>query len=405
VQRTERGGAAIRAIEALPVLIGAWREVGGGLQLTTSGAFEFNKAALERPDLQWNSPLGRESRLVNMTQLGHALTQLENPRVHALMVYNSNPAAIAPNQTKVLEGLRREDLFTVVLEQFQTDTADYADFVLPATTFLEHTDVYLAYGHYYLQLALPALPPAGEARSNVEVFRSLAKRLAFEESCFDDTEEDMIRALLDTPSPFLHGITLERLKNERSIRLNISPAGEPFLPFASGGFRTPSGRFCFGANELDYVPPTESRFGASALARQYPLELISGKNDDSMNSTFGHRDAVDRQTAILFIHPADAQSRSIHDGMLVKAVNDRGECRFEARLSEDVPVGVVRVPSVRWNKRSPAGLGLNRLTSDRLTDFGGGPTFYSCLVEVTAAGDRSESPSCTAANVLGNVSR
>lgn len=385
VQRTERGGAAIRAIAALPVLTGAWREMGGGLQLTTSGAFEFNKAALERPDLQWHSPLAREARLVNMAQLGHALTELDNPRVHALVVYNSNPAAIAPNQTKVLAGLRREDLFTVVLEQFQTDTADHADFVLPATTFLEHIDVYLAYGHYYLQLALPALPPAGEARSNVQVFRSLAKGLGFEDSCFDDTEEDMIRALLDTASPFLRGITLERLKEERSVRLNVSPSGEPFLPFARGGFRTPSGRFCFGASELDYVPPVESRFGDPAVARRYPLELISGKNDDSMNSTFGHRDAVDRQTGILFIHPADAQPRGIHDGMLVKAMNNRGECWFEAQLSEDVPAGVVRVPSVRWNKRSPARLGLNRLTSERLTDFGGGPTFYSCLVEVAAA--------------------
>jgi len=385
VQRTERGGAAIRAIAALPVLIGAWREIGGGLQLTTSGAFEFNKAALERPDLQLLSPLRREARLINMAQLGQALTELENPRVHALVVYNSNPAAIAPNQTKVLEGLRREDLFTVVLEQFQTDTADYADFVLPATTFLEHTDLYLAYGHYYLQLALPALPPAGEAKSNVEVFRALAKRLGFEESCFDDTEDDMIRALLETGSPFLRGITVERLKAERSIRLNISPAGEPFLPFASGGFRTPSGRFCFGASELDYVPAVESRLGDPALARRYPLELISGKNDDSMNSTFGHRDSVDCQTAMLFIHPTDAQSRGIRNGMLVKAMNGRGECWFEARVSEDVPKGVVRVPSVRWNKRSPAGLGLNQLTSDRLTDFGGGPTFYSCLVEVAAA--------------------
>lgn len=404
VQRTERGGAAIRAIAALPVLIGAWRKAGGGLQLTTSGAFEFNKAALECPDLQWRSPLGREARLVNMAQLGHALTELDNPRVHALVVYNSNPAAIAPNQVKVLDGLRREDLFTVVLEQFQTDTADHADFFLPATTFLEHEDLYLAYGHYYLQLALPALPAAGEARSNVEVFRLLAKRLGFEESCFDDTEDDMIRALLGTASPFLRGITLERLKAEGSIRLDISPAGDPFLPFASGGFRTPSGRFCFGADALDYAPPLESRYGDPTLAFRYPLELISGKNDDSMNSTLGHRDAVDRQTAILFIHPADAQPRGIGDGMLVHAFNDRGSCWFSARVSEDVPSGVVRVPSVRWNKRSPAGFGLNRLTSERLTDFGGGPTFYSCLVEVAAARDGGESPSCTVPNVLGNAS-
>ncbi len=153
VQRSDRGGSAVRAIAALPVLTGAWREPGGGLQLTTSGAFELNRTALERPDLQLRSTLGRESRLVNMSRLGHALNDLSDPPVQALIVYNSNPAAIAPHQSAVVAGLRRENLFTVVLEQLQTDTADYADFLLPVTTFLEHTDLYLAYGHYYLQLA------------------------------------------------------------------------------------------------------------------------------------------------------------------------------------------------------------------------------------------------------------
>jgi len=377
VQRSDRGGSAVRAIAALPVVTGSWREIGGGLQLTTSGAFEFNRTALERPDLQ-----PRPARVVNMARLGHAVVELSQPRVMALIVYNSNPAAIAPHQTKVVAGLRREDLFTVVLEQFQTDTADYADIVLPVTTFLEHTDVYLAYGHYYLQLARPALRAPGEAKSNVEIFRSLAKQLGFRDACFDDTEDDMIRILLDSPSPYLHGITLERLDAERSIRLAISPSGEPFLPFAAGEFKTSSGKFEFGAPSLDYTPPVESRWGDAALARDYPLELISAKNDDSMNSTFGHRTDVDQQTSVLSIHPLDAASRGIVEGVQVEVFNSRGACFFRATLDEQLPRRVLRARSVRWNKHAPAHMGVNHLTSERLTDLGDGPTFYSCLVEV-----------------------
>ena len=382
VQRSDRGGAAVRAIAALPVLTGAWRHAGGGLQLTTSGAFEFNNAALERPDLQTLSPLGREARLVNMSQLAHALLELDKPKVHALVVYNSNPAAIAPNQTKITVGLKRDDLFTVVLEQFQTDTADYADIVLPVTTFLEHTDLYRTYGHYYVQLARPALPAPGETKSNVEIFRLLAKRMGFTDACFDDTEDQMMEALLSSGSPFLKGITLERLERERSIRLNLSPTGAPFLPFATGGFRTPSGKFEFGASALNYMPPVESRYGDAALHQKFPLELISGKNDDSMNSTFGYRAEVDQQTSLLSIHPDDAAHRNITDGVWVRVWNERGECRLQAKVNGDVKPGVVRARSLGWAKTSPANSSINHLTSDRLTDIGGGPTFYSCLVDV-----------------------
>jgi anaerobic selenocysteine-containing dehydrogenase len=395
VQRSDRGGSAVRAIAALPVLTGAWREAGGGLQLTTSGAFQFNRAALEMPELQKLSPLGREARLVNMAQLGSALVDFgqmdtdnadaNQPRVRALVVYNSNPAAIAPHQSKVLEGLKREDLFTVSIEQVQTDTADYADIVLPTTTFLEHTDIYLAYGHYHLQLARPALPAPGETKSNVEIFRLLSKRLGFRDACFDDSEDQMIEALLRTDSPYFAGITLERLERERSIRLNIAPAGEPFLPFAWGGFQTPSGKFEFGADTLDYTPAAESRFGNAELARQYPFELITGKNDDSMNSTFGNRTDVDRQTALLSLHPMDAAQRGITQGMEIEAVNGRGSCFFEADLDDDVPRGVARARSMRWSKGSRGKWGVNHLTSERLTDIGGGPTFYSCLVDLRPA--------------------
>jgi anaerobic selenocysteine-containing dehydrogenase len=303
-----------------------------------------------------------------------------------MLVYNSNPAAIAPNQNLVLRGLRRKDLFTVVLEQFQTDTADYADILLPATTFLEHTDLYLAYGHYYLQLARAAVAPAGEARSNVEIFRALAPRMGFEESCFQDSEDEMIRALLASGHPFLDGITLERLDRERWVRLNLSAKGEPFLPFADG-FATPSGKFEFGAESFDYKPPRESRLGDPALGRKYPLELISSKNDDSMSSTFGNRPGVDEQTSALWIHPEDAAPRGIRRGDRVRAFNDRGNLLLRAEITTAVRPGVARAPSVRWPKRSGEGRNANALTSDRLTDMGGGPAFYSCLIEVERCGD------------------
>ena len=384
VQRSERGGAAVRAIAALPALTGSWKERGGGLQLSTSQAFQFDRKALEMPELQQLSALGGEARLVNMSELGTALTELDQPPVKAMVVYNSNPAAIAPHQSKVLRGLRREDLFTVVLEQFQTDTADYADILLPSTTFLEHTDRYRAYGHYHLQLARPALPAPGEARSNVEVFRALARRMGFDDPCFEDSEDTMMGALLGSGHPFLEGITLARLDREHSVRLNLP---EPFLPFAEGGFGTPSGKCDLGAETLDYEPPMESRHGDAALHKRYPLELISSKNDDSMNSTFGHRDAVDAQTSLLHLNVGDAAPRGIATGDRVRIFNGRGTVLLRAQVDDTVGLGVTRAPSVRWNKRGENGAGINMLTSDRLTDMGGGPTFYSCLVEVERAGD------------------
>ncbi|HLK49616.1 MAG TPA: molybdopterin-dependent oxidoreductase [Bryobacteraceae bacterium] len=374
VQRSERGAMAVRTIALLPAVTGSWKDVGGGLQLSVSQAFHLNREGLERADLQKES-LGREARLVNMTQLGTALTSLDNPPVKALVVYNSNPGAIAPNQNAVLAGLRRDDLFTVVLEQFQNDTADHADILLPVTTFLEHTDLYFAYGHYYLQLARPALPAPGETKSNVEIFRLLAERMGFEDACFRESEDEMIRTLLDTEHPFIKGITLEQLEREHFVRLRIP---EPFLPFAGGSRH-------FHAETLDYTPPQESRRGS--LAGKYPLELISPKNDDSMNSTFGHRDEVDRETATLEMHPADATRRGIGDRDTVRAFNDRGSCVLEARVDGAVPQGVVCTHSVRWAKRAAGGRNVNALTSERLTDAGGGPTFYNCLVEVERIGD------------------
>ncbi len=386
VQRSERGGMAVRVIALLPALVGSWREAGGGLQLSTSGAFKFDKLSLERPDLQ-HVALGREARIVNMSQLGIALNQLDGPPVKALVNYNSNPAAIAPNHNAVTRGLRRHDLFTVVLDQFQTDTADYADILLPVTTFLEHTDLYLAYGHYFVQLARPALPAPGETRSNVDIFRALAKRMGFSDPCFEESEDDMIRGLLRSGHPFLEGITLERLEREKSVRLNVSAPGQPFLPFAVGGFGTASGKCEFHAETIAYEPPVESRRGDRTLLRKFPLELISPKHHDSMNSTFGNRPELDRETSELTVHPDDAMPRRLQSGDSVRVFNERGACVLRVKVAAEVPAGVVSTPSVSWAKTAPDRVNINALSSERLTDIGGGPTFYSCLVQVEKNGD------------------
>jgi len=390
MQRSERGGAGVRAIAALPALTGSWKQAGGGLQLSVSQAFQLNRAGLEMPELQMRSELGRAARVVNMAELGSALTELDSPPVKAMVVYNSNPAAIAPNQNLVLRGMRRADLFTVVLEQTQTDTADYADILLPATTFLEHTDLYASYGHYYMQLGRPVVEAAGEARSNVQVFRALAERMGFDDACFKESEDDMIRSLLASGHSFLDGISFERLEREHSVRLNVSAPGEPFLPFANG-FGTASGKCEFGAETLEYAPPVESRHGDAALRRKYPLEFLSSKNDDSMNSTFGYRAAVDAETALLHMHADDAAVRGIQTGDRVRVFNDRGSLLLTADVrageASMVPPGVARAPSTRWGKRAADQRNANVLTSERLTDIGGGPTFYNCLVQVERCGD------------------
>ena len=386
LQRSERGGTAVRAIALLPALTGSWKEVGGGCQLSTSQAFAVNRASLEMPELQ-HKALGREARVINMSRIGSALDAVGDPPIRAMVVYNSNPAAIAPDQNRVLKGLAREDLFLAVLEQFQTDTADFADILLPSTTFLENTDLYFAYGHYYIQMARPALPPPGECKSNVEVFRLLAERMGFDDPCFQESEDDMIRGLLASGHPFLEGITLEELDQQRSIRLRVSPPGEPFLPFANGGFGTPDGKCRFAAEELDYQPPKESRLGEPALARKYPLEMISAKNDNSMNSTFGHRDELDAETATAHLDQTDAARRGIVNGDRVRLFNDRGSLLLTAAVDHTAMPGVVRVPSSRWARRAGDRRNANALTSEQLTDIGGGATFYSCLVEVERAGD------------------
>lgn len=374
VQRCQQGGAAVRAILMLPAVVGHWRSPGGGAQLSTSGAFHLDRDALERPDLQ-TVALGRPARQLNMSRIGRILTASLDPPIKALIVYNSNPGAMAPDRARVLAGLGREDLFTVVLDHFQTDTADYADYLLPATTFLEHSDLYSAYGHYWLQLARPALTPYAECRPNAEVFRSLARRMGFDDPCFDDSDDDMIRQAISSRHPYLEGITLERLEAQHAIRLNV-----PRLPFASG-FMTPTGKCDLDGAALDYAPPAESRLGAAAPA-DYPLELVSSKNHNSLNSSFGFKPETDAETALLELHPDDATPRGIADGAEVEVFNARGRVRLTARVGPTVRPGVVRAPMVRWARSSPDRQNVNLLISDRLTDIGGSPAFYNCLVEV-----------------------
>ncbi len=385
LQRSERGGIASAAVSMLPALTGAWRDVGGGMLYSTSGAFHLDRAALERPDLQ-NASLGRPGRLVNMSNVGRALTDLADPPVKAFVVHSSNPAAVVPDQDRVLRGLAREDLFTVVLEQFQTDTANYADFVLPATTFLEHDDLYFAYGHHHLQLARKAVEPPGECRPNTEVFRALAQRMGFTEPCFADSADDMMRQALASGHAFLDGITLERLDAEHSVRLNMSPAGTPFLPHAEG-FPALGGKMDFHAGKLDYQPPAESRLGDGTLRASYPLELVTPKHSEGMNSTFGNREIADRETATAYINSADAAPRGITNGDLVRVFNARGSLRLRAEVNGMVHAGVVSVPACRWPKSSPDQRNVNVLISDRLTDIGGSPAFYNCLVQVERCGD------------------
>ena len=391
VQRAENGGAAMRAIAMLPVVTGSFKEVGGGISLSTSGAFGLSESALQRPDLM-QTALGRPARVLNMSELGRVLEQVSEPPVKALFVYNSNPAAVAPDHNRVIRGLKRADLFTVVHEQFFTDTTDYADIVLPATTFFEHKDIQTAYGHYYLGMSNQAIAPEGEARSNVELFRALAKAMGFTEPCFDETADEMIDAALASGSPTLQGITRARLEQKGHERLKLNGGGA-FLPFAQGKFPTASGKAelasaALAAQGLDplpaFVPPRESRH--TEAAKKYPLELLGRKADNYLNSTFSNLPSVQamEEEGLLEIHSDDARARGIAEGAAVRVFNDRGSLTLKARVNGSVPRGVVAA-KLKWAKLSPEKQNINVLTSERLTDIGRGATFYSCLVEVAPA--------------------
>jgi anaerobic selenocysteine-containing dehydrogenase len=384
LQRHGGGGMAVRTIACLPAVVGAWRHHGGGVLLSTSGTFDFAMERLTRPDL---SPGG--TRVLNMNELDRALNgDLPGPPVRALYVYNANPAAVAPNGGKVLNGLLREDLFTVVHELFATDTVDYADIVLPATSQLEHIDIHGAYGHHYVMLNEPAIAPRGQCRSNNDVFRALAARLDFEPELFPD-DATLIRETLDGGLN-VAGITLERLREHPSIRLNIA---ERHMPFADGVFPTPS-RKCelysermalAGFDPLPtYVPPHEDPQTRPELAARFPLQLLSPPRPQFLNSTFGnsppHRDRAGDPTVEM--SNADAAQRGLADGDWAVVFNDRGQ--FEARvvLTETVRPGVAAALGTYWNKLSPGGRNVNSTTSSALSDMGGGATFFDNMVEI-----------------------
>jgi molybdopterin guanine dinucleotide-containing S/N-oxide reductase-like protein len=397
VQRSEGGGMATRAVTMLPCITGSWKEVGGGLQLSTSGAFASIGGGLKLKDLMLKS-LGRPARTVNMVELGKALNTLADPPIQALFVYGSNPAATCPNHNEVIRGLQRPDLFTVVHEQFLTDTTDYADMVLPATTFFEHKELQTAYGHYFLQVSDQAIEPLGECRSNVEVFRALAERMGFEDECFRESVDQMIDAALDSDHPWLRGIDRERLEREGHVRLGFetqfsdhdSQFPDFFLPFAQGNFATHSGKAelyseSLKAQGLDPVvhfePPSESRH--SAQAKAFPLELLARKADNFLNSTFSNLPTIQEmeEVGLLEMNASDAQARRIADGDRVRVFNRRGNILLKARVDGAVQPGVV-CASLHWAKLGPDGRNINVLTSEKLTDLGNSATFYSVLVEV-----------------------
>lgn len=386
LQRHAGGGMAVRTLACLPAVVGAWRDTAGGIQLSTGGTFPMNFQALQLPDLMPDP----RPRTINMSALGRALVETNDPPVRALYVYNSNPAAVAPDQSQVLQGLAREDLFTVVHDLFMTDTADYADVVLPATSQLEHFDLHKAYGHLYLTINEPAIAPLYESKCNTEVFRLLAERMGFTDTCLFDSDEEMARQALDSEHPYLAGITLDELRARGWMRLNVP---DVWAPFAEGGFPTASGKCelyseALAAQGFDplptFTPPRESVRSAPALAQKFPLALISPAAHAFLNSSFANMSKQLRQEARPFveIHPADAATRAIADGQMVRVFNDRGACELSAVVTERARPGVVVSPSVWWNKLSPGNVNINQLASQELTDLGGGATFYDALVEI-----------------------
>ncbi|MBL8349215.1 MAG: molybdopterin oxidoreductase family protein [Burkholderiaceae bacterium] len=380
MQRCHGGGNAVRLVAMLPCLTGAWRRRGGGLLLSASGWFRgfVDGAALQRPDLL----AGRKPRTINMSTIGDDLLREASPafgpKIAALLVYNSNPVAVAPESPKVTAGFRRDDLFTVVLEHFLTDTADHADYVLPATTQLEHLDVHTSYGHTYVLINHPAVAPLGEAKPNTQIFRELAARMGLTDACLQESDQQLARQAV--PS-----LDFAQLSEQGWVKLPL-----PEQPFADGGFLTPGGKVVVDAPGLgvpDYLPPYESRQSAPALAARYPLAMISPPARNFLNSSFVNVTSlrsIEGEPRVE-LHPDDAAPRGIADGAMVRVFNQRGSYLCKAAIGPRARPGVVNGLGVWWRKLGAAGTNVNELTSQRLTDIGRAPTFYDCLVEVEAA--------------------
>lgn len=392
VQRVAGGGMAVRNIACLPALVGAWRHPAGGVQLSTSGSFPADRAALQRPDLK-RAPV----RTINMTTIGDDLLRPASPafgpQIEAVIVYNANPLAVAPDSSQVMRGFAREDLFTVVLEHFQTDSADYADIVLPATTQLEHLDAHLAYGHLYMMANNAAIAPLGEALPNTEIFRRLAARMGYDDPCFSESDDQLAAQAFDRNHPRAIHFDWESLKRKGWQKLAMADA-----PFADGGFPTPSGKCelysaSMLADGLDplpaYIAPYESVASNPQLAERFPLAMISPPARNFLNSTFVNVKSlrgVDGEP-YLDMHPFDADARAIVHGDMVRIFNDRGSFVARARLTDKARRGLVVGLSIWWKKLASDGKNANEVTSQRLTDMGRAPTFYDTLVQVEKAGD------------------
>jgi len=388
MQRVHGGGNAVRAVACLPALIGAWRSPAGGALLSSSGTFPVDSQALERPDLIHGAP-----RTINMSTIGDALTRIDNPPIRAIYVYNSNPVAVAPESSRVAAGFAREDLFCVVHEIFRTDTADYADILLPATTQLEQTDIHSSYGHLYALANNPAIDPIAEALPNTEVFRRLAARMGFTDACFQDSDDDLARQAYSASDTRSACIDWDALKAAGFQRLDVP---QPYAPFAEGGFPTPSGKCEFWSAKMAaqgedplpaYLSPRESAASNPELAARYPLGFLSPPARNFLNSSFANLPAFveEEKTPRLDIHPDDASARGIATGDSVRVFNDRGSLLASARVTDRARRGVVVAPSVWWRKLAPGGENANAVTSQALTDLGRAPTFYDCLVEVRPA--------------------
>ena len=403
MQRCRGGGNAVRLIAGLPALVGAWRHPGGGLLLSSSGHFNIDHAAWQRPDLLGD----RRPRTINMSTIGDALLEADPP-IEAIVVWNSNPVAVAPDSAKVRRGFAREDLFTVVLEQFMTDTADHADWVLPATTQLEHFDLHRSYGHRWWMVNLPAIPPLGQALPNSEIFRRLAVAAGLDHPCLADSDEAVAAAALRldaaTMPAAMAAAAAREPTPERAKRAALEVLFEagpqklevPAAPFADGGFPTPSGKVELASPRLaaagldplpDYLPPYESPESAPALAARYPLAMISPPARHFLNSTFvsvPSLRAAEREPFV-DLHPDDAAARGLADGATVRAFNDRGAFVARLRVTDRTRPGVATAWGIWWPKLAPGGQNVNAVTGQALTDLGRAPTFYDCLVEVAAA--------------------
>ena len=380
MQRVRGGGNAVRAVACLPALIGAWRHRAGGLLMSSSGVFPVDRAALQRPDLL----AGRTPRTLNMSTIGDDLLRDSSPafgpKIEALIVYNSNPVAVAPDSGQVVRGFARDDLFTVVLEQFQTDTADQADFILPATTQLEHWDIHTTFGHTDVLLNRPAIAPQGDSRPNTQIFRELAARMGFTDACFLDDDETLCRAA------FGDQVAFQTLLDQGFATLAL-----PDAPFANGGFPTPSGQCEFfserlAAQGLDGLPDHLPNYEAAGSSSDFPLAMISPPARNFMNSTFVNVKTLRAMEGepLLEMHPLDADARGIANGSTVRVFNARGDYRVKAEVSLRARPGVVIGLGIWWRKLGLGGTNVNQLTSQRLTDMGRGPVFYDCLVEVQA---------------------